>query len=193
MFAKTTCQWRFGQKNGSEKRTRCHSAASWPAPNCGIQGPKRQETRIATPIFTFKSLAIFSFHVQFSSWTVPLLLLVSLTVVRSGGQLSPDQLGWARLRCVAEWSRRSVANHARSTRVGSNPFFGTTNHKPTVNSAVHPSEVCKWELRSNSEGTSTGHTLITANLQSTQLSILPRLANAYSEVTLSAQALDTHW
>ena len=31
---------------------------------------------------------------------------------------------------------------------------GTTNHKPTVNSAVHPSEVGKGVLRSNSEGTS---------------------------------------
>ena len=34
---------------------------------------------------------------------------------------------------VAEWLRRSV----------SNPVVGTTNHKPTVNSAVHPSEVGK--------------------------------------------------
>ena len=39
--------------------------------------------------------------------------------------------------------------------VGSNPVFGITKHKPTVNSAVHPSEVGKWVLRSNSEGTST--------------------------------------
>ena len=37
------------------------------------------------------------------------------------------------------------------------------NHKPTVNSAVHPSEVGKGVLRSNSGATSTGHTLITAN------------------------------
>ena len=44
---------------------------------------------------------------------------------------------------VAKWLRRSVSNHARSTRVGSNPVIGTTNHKPTVNSAVHPSEVGK--------------------------------------------------
>ena len=28
-----------------------------------------------------------------------------------------------------------------ATRVGSNPVFGTTDHKPTVKSAVHPSEV----------------------------------------------------
>ena len=44
---------------------------------------------------------------------------------------------------VAEWLRCSVSNHARCTRVGSNPFVGTTNHKPTANSAVHPSEVGK--------------------------------------------------
>ena len=44
---------------------------------------------------------------------------------------------------VAEWLRRSVSNHVRSTRMGSNPVVGTTNHKPTVNSVVHPSEVGK--------------------------------------------------
>ena len=44
---------------------------------------------------------------------------------------------------VAECLRRSVSNLVRSTRVGSNPVVGTTNHKPTVNSAVYPSEVCK--------------------------------------------------
>ena len=33
---------------------------------------------------------------------------------------------------MAEWLRRRVSNHARST-----------NHRPTVNSAVHPSEVGK--------------------------------------------------
>ena len=49
--------------------------------------------------------------------------------------------------------------------MGSNLVVGTTNHKPTVNSAVHPSEVGQGVLRSNSEGTSTGHTLITANLK----------------------------
>ena len=50
--------------------------------------------------------------------------------------------------------------------MGSNPVFGTTNHKPTVNSeAVHLSEVGKWVFRSNFEGTSTGHTLITAHLK----------------------------
>ena len=48
--------------------------------------------------------------------------------------------------------------------MGSNPVVGTTNHKPTVNSAVHPSEVGKRVLRSNSEDTSTERT-ITANLK----------------------------
>ena len=47
------------------------------------------------------------------------------------------------IAAVAEWLRRSVLNHARSTRVGSNPIVGATNYKPTVNSAVHPSEVGK--------------------------------------------------
>ena len=65
---------------------------------------------------------------------------------------------------VVEWLRRSVSHHASSTRVGSNPVVGTTNPKPTVNSALHPFEVGKRVLRSNSEGTSTGHTLITASL-----------------------------
>ena len=61
----------------------------------------------------------------------------------------------------------SVSNLVRSTRVGSNPVVGTTDHKPTANSAVHPSDVGKWVLRSNSEGISTGHPLmlITANLK----------------------------
>ena len=49
--------------------------------------------------------------------------------------------------------------------MGSNPVVGITNHKPSVNSSVHPSEIGKWVLRSNSEGTGTGHTLITANLK----------------------------
>ena len=31
----------------------------------------------------------------------------------------------------------------KSTLVGSNPVVGTTNHKPTINSAIHPSEVGK--------------------------------------------------
>ena len=61
---------------------------------------------------------------------------------------------------VAEWLRRSVSNHAGSTRVGSNPVVGTTSHKPTANS--------------------------------TQLFILPRSVNEYSEVTLRAQVLETH-
>ena len=42
---------------------------------------------------------------------------------------------------VAEWLRRSVSNQVRSTRVGSNPVVGATNHKPTVNSAIQPPEV----------------------------------------------------
>ena len=50
-----------------------------------------------------------------------------------------SQLKW----CVAEWLMRSALNLVRSTRVGSNPVVGTTNHKPTVNSAVYPSEVGK--------------------------------------------------
>ena len=54
---------------------------------------------------------------------------------------------------VAEWLRHSVSNIVRSTRVGSNPVVGTTNHKPTVNSVVHPSAVGKCVSRSNSEGT----------------------------------------
>ena len=49
---------------------------------------------------------------------------------------------------VAEWLRRRVSNHARSTRVGSNPVVGTTNHKPTVNSAVYP-----WSVNEYSEVT----------------------------------------
>ena len=52
----------------------------------------------------------------------------------------------------SEWLRRSVSNHARFSRVGSNPVIGTTNDKPTANSAVHPSEVGKRVLKSNSEG-----------------------------------------
>ena len=49
----------------------------------------------------------------------------------------------ANLDGVAEWLRHSVSNHARSTRVGSNPVVGSTSHKPTVNSTAHPSEVGK--------------------------------------------------
>ena len=44
---------------------------------------------------------------------------------------------------VAEWLRDSAPNLVRSIRVGSNPVVGTTNHKPTANSTVHPSEVSK--------------------------------------------------
>ena len=41
------------------------------------------------------------------------------------------------------WLRRSISPLVRSTRVGSDLVVETTNHKPTVNSAVHPSEVGK--------------------------------------------------
>ena len=63
-------------------------------------------------------------------------------------------------------------------------MIGTTNHKPTVNSAVHLSEVGKWGLRSNSEGTSTGHILITANLKL-------KCFIQYKDSSLT-QALDTY-
>ena len=66
---------------------------------------------------------------------------------------------------VAEWLRRSVSKHARYTRVGSSPVIGTTNHKLTVNSAVHPPEVVNRVLRSGSKATSTGHTLITGHIK----------------------------
>ena len=45
--------------------------------------------------------------------------------------------------CVAEWLRSIILNLARSTRVGSNPVVGNTNHQPAINSAAHPSEVSK--------------------------------------------------
>ena len=44
---------------------------------------------------------------------------------------------------VAEWLTRRVSSFVRSSSVGSNPVPGTTTHKPTVNAAVHPSEVGK--------------------------------------------------
>ena len=47
-----------------------------------------------------------------------------------------------------------VQPKAKCFGVGSNPVVGTTNNKPTVNSAVHPSEDGKYVLRHNSEGTS---------------------------------------
>ena len=62
----------------------------------------------------------------------------------------------------AEWLRCSVSDHARSTRVGSDPIVEITNHKPTVNSAViHPRSVNEYSKVTLS--TSTGHTLIRAN------------------------------
>ena len=54
-----------------------------------------------------------------------------------------QSIGPSRHGGAAEWLRRHVSNHARSTRVGSNPVVGTISHKLTVNSAVHPSEVGK--------------------------------------------------
>ena len=44
---------------------------------------------------------------------------------------------------VAEWLRRSVSNLVRSRCMCSNTVVGITNHKPTVYSAVNPSEVDK--------------------------------------------------
>ena len=44
---------------------------------------------------------------------------------------------------VAEWLRRSISNHTRSTHLESNPLVGATNHKRADNSAVHTSEVGK--------------------------------------------------
>ena len=44
---------------------------------------------------------------------------------------------------VAECLRRSVPKLNGSTRGGLNPVVGTTNHKPTVSSAAHPSEIGK--------------------------------------------------
>ena len=37
---------------------------------------------------------------------------------------------------MAKWLRCSISNHVRSTRVGSNPVVGATNHKPTVNTLI---------------------------------------------------------
>ena len=52
---------------------------------------------------------------------------------------------------VAEWLRRSVANLVNLLSLVRAPPSEPFPHKPTVNSAVHPSEVGKWALRSNSE------------------------------------------
>ena len=76
---------------------------------------------------------------------------------------------------VAEWLRCDVSDLVRSPCVCSIPVVGITNHKPTVNAAVHPSEVGKRVLRSNSKGTSTGYTLITAKSGSVYSSIKIRL------------------
>ena len=63
------------------------------------------------------------------------------------------------------WLMHSFSNLVELSRVVSNIVVGTTNHKPTVSSAVHFSEVGKWVLRSSSEDISTGHILKTANLK----------------------------
>ena len=47
---------------------------------------------------------------------------------------------------VVEWWG-SVSKLMESTRVGSNQVIGTTNHRPTANSAAHPCEVGKRVLR----------------------------------------------
>ena len=44
---------------------------------------------------------------------------------------------------MAVWPSGAVFRVVRSPCVGSNPVVGITNHKPAVNSAVHPSEVGK--------------------------------------------------
>ena len=44
---------------------------------------------------------------------------------------------------VAEWLRHSVLILVRTTRLGSNPEVGATDHKPTVNPAVSLSEAGK--------------------------------------------------
>ena len=90
---------------------------------------------------------------------------------------------------LVKWLRRRVSNHTKSTSVGSNPVVGTTNHKPTVNSAVNRSQIGKWVLRSNSEGTSTGDTPTTAHLK---VKCFIQYQD-FSEVTLRAQALETQW
>ena len=42
---------------------------------------------------------------------------------------------------TAEWLRCSVLNLVGCARVDSNPVADNANHKPTADSAVHPSEV----------------------------------------------------
>ena len=61
------------------------------------------------------------------------------------GSKKMDWLKWPNVAYggVAKWLGRSVSNHASPTHVCLNSIVGTTNHKPTVNSAVHPSEVGK--------------------------------------------------
>ena len=57
---------------------------------------------------------------------------------------------------VAKWLGRYVSNLVACYPIDCGA--GTTNHKPSVSLAVHPSEVGKWVLRGNSEGASSGAT-----------------------------------
>ena len=42
---------------------------------------------------------------------------------------------------VAEWLRRSVSNHVRSTRVGSNPVVGNTTSQQSTQLSIHPKSI----------------------------------------------------
>ena len=55
---------------------------------------------------------------------------------------------------VAKWLRCSASNPVGSTRIGSNPIAGITNHRPAASSVVYPSDVGKLALKDSSEGTS---------------------------------------
>ena len=57
-------------------------------------------------------------------------------------------------REAAKFLTHTVSNPMDFTHVASNPVFGITNHKPTANSAVHPSEAGKCVLGDNFEDTS---------------------------------------
>ena len=49
---------------------------------------------------------------------------------------------------LTKWfSALCFESYGISTRVGSNPFAGTTDHKPAANSALHPFEVGKSVLK----------------------------------------------
>ena len=67
---------------------------------------------------------------------------------------------------VAQWLSGSVAKRQgfETSEVYSRGFKSChRKHKATVNSGIRLSDVGKSVLRSNSEGTSTGYTLIAAN------------------------------